>query len=50
MFDGEKLEYVEPNILVAPFYKDERGPSRQWRREIAFDFGGGLSAHLRSPA
>jgi len=44
-FDAERLEYEEPKILVAPFYKDEQGPSRQWRHEIDFDFGGGLRAH-----
>jgi hypothetical protein len=44
-FDGEELVYTEPKILNAPFYKDESGPSREWKLPLDFDFGGGLRAH-----
>ncbi|AOP36362.1 hypothetical protein A0128_20300 [Leptospira tipperaryensis] len=41
-FCGEKLQYSEPEILVAPSYKDLKGPSLKWRKEITFDLGNGL--------
>lgn len=41
--NGEALTYDDPAILVAPYYKDEAGPARQWRHDIHFDFGRGLS-------
>lgn len=44
-FNGEVLSYKEPKILKAPYFKDEDGPGREWRKEIAFDFGEGLSVH-----
>ncbi|MBA3831858.1 MAG: ATP-binding protein [Chthoniobacterales bacterium] len=43
--DGVPLSYESPRILVAPDYRDPSGPAIQWRREIHFDFGQGLSAH-----
>lgn len=43
-FDGETLQYTEPPILVAPFYKDEAGSPREWRKEIELDLGRGLKA------
>lgn len=43
-FNGEILSYTEPEILKAPYYKDESGPVIEWRKEINFDLGGGLSA------
>jgi hypothetical protein len=44
-FNDEELTYEEPRILDAPYFRDETGPSRRWRKEINFDFGNGLSAH-----
>lgn len=44
-FNGEMLSYAEPKILNAPYYKDESGPSIEWKKEINFDFGGGQSVH-----
>lgn len=41
---AESLAYTEPRILKAPFARDPGGESRVWRKEIAFDLGGGLSA------
>jgi hypothetical protein len=44
--DGEVLKYTEPKVLTAPFYKDPPlTQPKQWRKEIDFDFGGGLRAH-----
>ncbi len=52
-FGAESILYEEPPILQAPYYKDPSGPSRLWRKEINFEFGGGLSVHgfaaLRDP-
>jgi hypothetical protein len=44
-FNGEPLEYQEPLILDAPFFKDKSGEKQVWRKEISFDFGKGLSVH-----
>jgi hypothetical protein len=44
-FNGEPLVYREPRILKGPYYKDKHGPERVWRKELEFDFGGGLSVH-----
>ena len=41
-FKGERLVYVEPNVLVAPYYKDESSVDREWRKKIEFDFGNSL--------
>jgi len=43
--NGEDLVYEEPEVLVAPHYRDEGGPPIVWRRDLDFDFGGGLRAH-----
>ena len=37
------LRYDTPAILNAPYFRDKKGPSRLWRKNIAFDFGEGLS-------
>lgn len=42
-FDGEELEYKEPDILVAPHYDRPTDEPVFWRKEIDFDFGGNLS-------
>lgn len=42
--DGHQLEYEEPAILNAPYYRDPDGPWVAWRKEIEFDLGDGKSA------
>ena len=37
--DEDLLEYQEPEILEAPFYKDTDGPNVYWKKEINFEFG-----------
>ena len=44
-FNGELLNYKEPKVLKAPYFKEKDGPDRIWRKEIEFDFGEGLSVH-----
>jgi len=44
-FNGEPLEYQEPSVLKAPFYKDSGGDVREWKKPIDFDLGGGLKVH-----
>ena len=44
-FNGETLIYRDPKVLQAPYFKDKDGPNRIWRKDIAFDFGNGLSVH-----
>lgn len=48
------LEYKDPAILEAPYYKEPDGEVKIWRKEIHFDFGNNLSvngfAALRSKA
>jgi Histidine kinase-, DNA gyrase B-, and HSP90-like ATPase len=52
-FDYETLSYPQPNILVAPYFKDPLGESVRWHKRIDLDFGLGLRAHgfaaLRDP-
>lgn len=43
--NGEELRYEQPEILVAPAYRNEDGDSVEWRRDFDFDFGVGLRAH-----
>jgi hypothetical protein len=43
-FDGEKLDYELPTILVYPYYKTPRETPQRWYREFSFDFGLGLKA------
>lgn len=54
MFNGDRLSYSIPAILVAPYYKKLDGPNQTWRKEIDFDFGEGQRvcgfAALREPA
>lgn len=42
-FNGDQLSYDEPKVLSAPHFKVPHGPVVQWRKEITFDLGGGLS-------
>ena len=44
-FNGNSLEYREPKVLKAAYFKDKAGPVREWRKSIEFDFGNGLSVH-----
>ena len=44
-FKDEILAYEEPRILSAPYFKNKDGPDQLWRKDIAFDFGDGLSVH-----
>jgi len=44
-FNGDPLSYVPPRVLHAAFARDPGGAVREWRKSIAFDLGGGLSAH-----
>lgn len=34
LFNGDELEYNDPQILLAPFYKEEKGLAKSWRKEI----------------
>lgn len=42
--DGERLDYEEPAILIAPSYRDPDGAPIQWRKDIDIDLGDGKSA------
>lgn len=44
-FDGEPLNYVEPAVLVAPWFREPASDPRQWKKEIDFDFGEGQRVH-----
>jgi len=44
-FNGEQLSYVDPEILVAPHYRDSAGDPVTWKTEFDFDFGENLRAH-----
>lgn len=44
-FNGDPLEYREPKVLRAAYFKDKASPAREWRKPIEFDFGNGLSVH-----
>lgn len=42
MFNGEPLTYETPAVLNAPYYKTPTATAVAWRKDIDFDFGGGL--------
>lgn len=44
-FNGQPLQYHQPEILRAAYFKDKDGPRKEWRKPIEFDFGSGLSVH-----
>lgn len=44
-FNDEALNYREPKILRAPYFKDTNGIIRTWKKNIEFDLGNGLSVH-----
>lgn len=39
--NGEELEYVEPEILVAPYFRDKDSEPLQWRRGVDIELPGG---------
>jgi histidine kinase/DNA gyrase B/HSP90-like ATPase len=41
-FNGNPLSYDEPEILEAPFYRDEGDKPKKWRKEIGFSLPGGI--------
>lgn len=43
-FDGDKLSYELPSVLIQPYFKAPDEPPRRWYREFDFDFGLGLKA------
>lgn len=50
---GERLAYAEPNLLRMPYVREPGGPVREWKKDINFPLGGGMSvtgfAALRDP-
>ena len=40
-----RLHLEEPPILNALYFRDKGGPSKLWRKDIAFDLGEGMSVH-----
>ena len=43
--DGSSLAYQQPRILNAPYFKTPTEPGIEWKKQISFDFGNGLSVH-----
>lgn len=52
--DSEPLIYKDPDILVAPSYRNPDGPDITWKKDIAIDLGEGRAANgfvaIREPA
>ncbi|MFT3786023.1 MAG: ATP-binding protein [Tepidisphaeraceae bacterium] len=44
-FNDEILTYESPAILSAPFFRRKDEEAVEWKKEISFDFGQGLSVH-----
>lgn len=44
-FDGVSLQYDEPKILVAPYFRRLQEAPRLWSKEIHFELGRGLTVH-----
>ena len=44
-FNGDLLEYTEPAVLRAQYFRDLSGPELLWKKEIRFDFGSGFSVN-----
>ena len=42
--DGDPLPCKDPDILVAPSYRDPDGPAITWKKDIEIDLGDGRSA------
>ena len=43
-FNGEALSYEDPEVMRAPHYRDEDGPTKRWWKRIDIDLGSGLRA------
>ena len=43
--NGQALTYEEPDVLSAPYYRDTKGAPALWKKDIAFDLGGGQKVH-----
>ncbi len=39
IFDNETLKFDYPKILKAPFYKEEKGRAKLWRKDITYKIG-----------
>lgn len=52
--DGEPLQFKDPEILIAPSYRDPDGAMVTWKKDIHIDLGQGKSASgfvaIREPA
>ena len=52
-FNSDPLQYREPQVLKAAYFKSDSTPSIEWHKLIDFDFGNGPSVHgfaaLRDP-
>ena len=44
-FNGDSLEYRQPEVLKSAYFRDKEGPIKEWRKPIEFDLGNGLSVH-----
>lgn len=44
-FNTDLLEYTPPRVLTAPYARKSDDGAKEWMCKIAFDLGGGLSAH-----
>ena len=42
-FNGDPLSPHETLVLNAPYFREKKGAAREWRKEVHFDFGNGLS-------
>ena len=42
--EGAKLEFDDPAILNAPYYRNPDGPSVEWKKDISIDLGDGKLA------
>lgn len=43
-FNNEELVYEQPEILIAPYFKNNDGGEILWKKELDFDFGEDLKA------
>jgi hypothetical protein len=41
---GEDLSFEDPDVLLAPHYKDPSGPALTWRKDVRVDLPGGRKA------
>lgn len=43
-FKGDRLQFENPAVLRAAYFRDKSGPIKEWRKDIEYDFGVGLKA------